>query len=86
MLAVDWLNNVTLVVNRLRTATLSVDWLSTITLVVDWLTILLVVDWLKTAGFHEAIGDVLALSVSTPEHLMEIGLLPDFEDDPGINI
>ncbi|ELU13139.1 hypothetical protein CAPTEDRAFT_175968 [Capitella teleta] len=33
-------------------------------------------------GFHEAIGDVLALSVSTPEHLEEIGLLPDFEDDP----
>ena len=33
-------------------------------------------------GFHEAIGDVLALSVDTPEHMMEIGLLPDFEDDP----
>jgi len=33
-------------------------------------------------GFHEAIGDTLALSVSTPEHLIEIGLLPNFVDDP----
>jgi peptidyl-dipeptidase A len=33
-------------------------------------------------GFHEAIGDTLSLSVSTPEHLMEIGLLPNFVDDP----
>jgi peptidyl-dipeptidase A len=33
-------------------------------------------------GFHEAIGDTLALSVNTPEHLQAIGLLIDFEDDP----
>ncbi len=26
-------------------------------------------------GFHEAIGDLLALSVSTPKHLKKIGLL-----------
>merc|ERR1712226_215972 len=37
-------------------------------------------------GFHEAIGDVMALSVSTPEHLAEIGLLPNFEDDPEVDI
>ncbi|XP_055334822.1 angiotensin-converting enzyme-like [Paramacrobiotus metropolitanus] len=27
-------------------------------------------------GFHEAVGDVLSLSVSTPAHLKKIGLLP----------
>jgi hypothetical protein len=27
------------------------------------------------AGFHEAVGDVMSLSVSTPKHLREIGLL-----------
>lgn len=27
-------------------------------------------------GFHEAVGDVLALSVATPKHLRQIGLLP----------
>ena len=35
-------------------------------------------------GFHEAVGDVLALSVSTPQHLHEIGLLDEVVDDPGI--
>ena len=35
-------------------------------------------------GFHEAVGDVLALSVSTPEHLHTIGLLDQVEDDRGI--
>ena len=35
-------------------------------------------------GFHEAVGDVLALSVSTPQHLYEIGLLDEVVDDPGI--
>ncbi|KAG9343794.1 hypothetical protein JZ751_013175 [Albula glossodonta] len=35
-------------------------------------------------GFHEAVGDVLALSVSTPKHLREIGLLDDLPDDPGL--
>ena len=29
-------------------------------------------------GFHEAIGDVMALSVSTPKHLNKIGLLSEF--------
>ena len=29
-------------------------------------------------GFHEAIGDVMAMSVSTPGHLEKIGLLPGF--------
>ncbi|XP_075701161.1 angiotensin-converting enzyme isoform X2 [Rhinoderma darwinii] len=32
-------------------------------------------------GFHEAIGDVLALSVSTPKHLHTIGLLETLEDN-----
>ncbi|XP_072029767.1 angiotensin-converting enzyme-like [Amphiura filiformis] len=33
-------------------------------------------------GFHEAVGDVLALSVSTPKHLQDVGLLDDVVDDP----
>ncbi|XP_069761237.1 angiotensin-converting enzyme isoform X3 [Narcine bancroftii] len=32
-------------------------------------------------GFHEAIGDVMALSVSTPKHLHSIGLLNKVEDN-----
>ncbi|KAK6617495.1 hypothetical protein RUM44_005083 [Polyplax serrata] len=32
-------------------------------------------------GFHEAIGDVMALSVSTPKHLKKIGLLGETDDD-----
>ncbi|XP_056404141.1 angiotensin-converting enzyme isoform X2 [Hyla sarda] len=32
-------------------------------------------------GFHEAIGDVLALSVSTPKHLHSIGLLEKLEEN-----
>ncbi|XP_075436513.1 angiotensin-converting enzyme [Ascaphus truei] len=32
-------------------------------------------------GFHEAIGDVLALSVSTPKHLHSIGLLDAVQDN-----
>ncbi|XP_057682764.1 angiotensin-converting enzyme [Corythoichthys intestinalis] len=32
-------------------------------------------------GFHEAIGDVLALSVSTPKHLHSIGLLDKVENN-----
>lgn len=35
-------------------------------------------------GFHEAIGDVLALSVSTPKHLESIGLLKKVENNPGM--
>ena len=34
-------------------------------------------------GFHEAIGDVVSLSVNTPEHLSSIGLLPNYVDDQG---
>lgn len=30
----------------------------------------------RIIGFHEAIGDTIALSVSTPKHLNKIGLLP----------
>lgn len=36
---------------------------------------------LANPGFHEAVGDVLSLSVSTPKHLKKIGLLTGFEDD-----
>ncbi|XP_042873559.1 angiotensin-converting enzyme-like isoform X2 [Penaeus japonicus] len=32
-------------------------------------------------GFHEAVGDVLALSVATPKHLKKIGLLESVEED-----
>lgn len=35
-------------------------------------------------GFHEAVGDVMELSVSTPEHLNKIGLLDDVVQDTGI--
>lgn len=31
-------------------------------------------------GFHEAIGDVMALSAATPGHLAKIGLIPGFSD------
>lgn len=34
-------------------------------------------------GFHEAVGDTMSLSVSTPQHLVKIGLLKDFVDDKG---
>ena len=41
-------------------------------------------------GFHEAIGDLLALSVSTPKHLFKIGLLDhlpgDGEEKEKVNI
>ncbi|XP_077869905.1 angiotensin-converting enzyme-like [Saccoglossus kowalevskii] len=33
-------------------------------------------------AFHEAVGDVMALSVSTPEHLYKLGLVDSFENDP----
>uniref|UniRef100_A0A5F8GM13 Angiotensin-converting enzyme n=1 Tax=Monodelphis domestica TaxID=13616 RepID=A0A5F8GM13_MONDO len=36
-------------------------------------------------GFHEAIGDVLALSVSTPKHLHSIGLLDNEGEESEIN-
>ncbi|XP_032689502.1 angiotensin-converting enzyme-like [Odontomachus brunneus] len=33
-------------------------------------------------GFHEAVGDVIALSASNPSHLKKIGLLQDDSTDP----
>lgn len=35
-------------------------------------------------AFHEAIGDLIALSVSTPAHLKQIGLLDTVNNDIGI--
>ncbi|XP_069120838.1 angiotensin-converting enzyme-like [Argopecten irradians] len=32
-------------------------------------------------GFHEAVGDVMELSVSTPEHLQKIGLIDNIVED-----
>ncbi|XP_003791912.1 angiotensin-converting enzyme 2 [Otolemur garnettii] len=33
-------------------------------------------------GFHEAVGEIMSLSVATPKHLQSIGLLPrDFQED-----
>ena len=34
-------------------------------------------------AFHEAVGDTISLSVSTPQYLAEIGLLEDFKPDEG---
>ena len=39
-----------------------------------------------TAGFHEAVGDTIALSVSTPQHLEKIGLLENYTDTEEDNI
>lgn len=36
-------------------------------------------------GFHEAVGDVITLSVSNPWHLQGIGLLHNATDDYGMN-
>lgn len=33
-------------------------------------------------GFHEAIGDLVALSVQSTKHLKKIGLLPATPEDP----
>ncbi|XP_025834025.1 angiotensin-converting enzyme [Agrilus planipennis] len=39
------------------------------------------------SGFHEAVGDVMSLSVSTTKHLKKIGLLDsDFTEDPEVSI
>lgn len=35
-------------------------------------------------GFHEALGDLIALSVMTPSHLFKIDLIEEFVDDEGI--
>ncbi|XP_064108424.1 angiotensin-converting enzyme-like [Macrobrachium nipponense] len=37
-------------------------------------------------GFHEALGDTLALSVSTPKHLEKIGLLKEVQEDYEVDI
>jgi len=37
-------------------------------------------------GFHEAVGDTIALSVSTPQHLEKIGLLANYTDTDEDNI
>lgn len=37
-------------------------------------------------GFHEAVGDLLALSVSTPRHLAKIKLLHDYVEDKEITL
>merc|ERR1712198_367360 len=37
-------------------------------------------------GFHEAVGDVLALSVATPKHLHKIGLLKTLQNDDEADI
>lgn len=38
-------------------------------------------------GFHEAVGEVMSLSVATPKHLKTMGLLsPDFREDDGMDI
>lgn len=37
-------------------------------------------------GFHEAVGDLIALSVSTPTHLEKVGLLTDYKDSAEDNI
>ncbi len=34
-------------------------------------------------GFHEAIGELMSMSVATTKHLHTIGLLDSNEDDPG---
>jgi peptidyl-dipeptidase A len=33
-----------------------------------------------STGFHEAIGDTMALSVQTPKHLQSVGLLEEVEE------
>jgi peptidyl-dipeptidase A len=39
-----------------------------------------------TTGFHEAVGDTIALSVSTPQHLEKVGLLQNYADTEEDNI
>lgn len=40
----------------------------------------------QLSGFHEAIGDTMALAVQTPEHLYSIGLLDQIPTDPKSDI
>ena len=37
-------------------------------------------------GFHEAIGDTMALAVQTPKHLQSIGLLKNISNTPEADI
>lgn len=37
-------------------------------------------------GFHEAVGDTIALSVATPQHLKTVNLLDEYEDSEADNI
>ena len=37
-------------------------------------------------GFHEAVGDVLALSVETPDHLKSVGLLDKISSTERANL
>lgn len=37
-------------------------------------------------GFHEAVGDLMSLSVDTPQHLKNIGLLEEYSNDTGREI
>ncbi|XP_053674124.1 angiotensin-converting enzyme-like [Anopheles nili] len=39
-----------------------------------------------TPAFHEAVGDTIALSVATPNHLRKVGLLDEYEDSQADNI
>ena len=41
-------------------------------------------EYLSFVGFHEAIGDVMELSVSTPSHLNKIGFFPEFNHNAGL--
>lgn len=38
------------------------------------------------AGFHEAVGDVISLSVGTQSHLHKLNLLPDIPSDDEADI
>ena len=50
--------------------------------IMDW-SIDYVVLWKMVAAFHEAVGDVISLSVTTPEHLHKIGLLESLINETG---
>ncbi|XP_049283959.1 angiotensin-converting enzyme-like [Anopheles funestus] len=39
-----------------------------------------------TPAFHEAVGDTIALSVATPNHLRKVGLLDEYEDSEADNV
>ena len=41
---------------------------------------------MDVTGFHEAIGDVMALSVSTPGHMAEIGLIENYTPNPNSDL